>query len=70
VLAGEEYADHVRADEEAARDIGITGVPFFIGNRKVGLSGVHTVEVLGRLIESAATDHPLGAEDAAPAPRA
>ena len=38
VLAGEEYADHVRADEEAAVDIGISGVPFFMANRRVGLS--------------------------------
>ena len=36
VLAGDEYADHVRADEEAAVDIGITGVPFFMANRRVG----------------------------------
>ena len=56
VLAGDEYAEEVRGDEEAARDLGITGVPFYMGNRRVGLSGVHTVEVLGRLIESAAAD--------------
>ena len=68
VLAGEEYSAEVRADEEAARDIGITGVPFYVGNRKVGLSGVHTVEVLGRLIESAATDHPVHDEEPQPAP--
>jgi predicted DsbA family dithiol-disulfide isomerase len=70
VLAGEDYSAEVRADEEAARDIGITGVPFYIGNRKVGLSGVHTVEVLGRLIESAATDHPIHTEEHEPASRA
>jgi predicted DsbA family dithiol-disulfide isomerase len=56
VLADDEYAEEVRADEEAARDLGITGVPFYMGNRKVGLSGVHTVEVLGRLIEAAAAE--------------
>lgn len=56
VLAGDEYTEEVRGDEEAARDLGITAVPFYMGNRRVGLSGVHTVEVLGRLIESAAAD--------------
>jgi len=55
VLAGDEYADHVRADEEAATDIGISGVPFFMANRRVGLSGAHPAEVLGQLI-TAATD--------------
>ena len=39
VLAGDEFADHVRADEAAATDIGITGVPFFMANRRVALSG-------------------------------
>lgn len=56
VLAGDEFADQVRADEEAAREIGISGVPFFIANQRVALSGAHTVEVLGQLI-SAALDH-------------
>ncbi len=62
VLAGEEYTVEVRGDEEAARELGITGVPFYMGNRKVGLSGVHTVEVLGRLIEAAAAEVPPEAE--------
>jgi predicted DsbA family dithiol-disulfide isomerase len=53
VLAGNEYADEVRADELAATDIGVTGVPFFMANRRVGLSGAHSVEVLGQLIEAA-----------------
>ena len=53
VLAGQEYTDHVRADEEAAVDIGISGVPFFMANRRVGLSGAHPTEVIGQLIEAA-----------------
>jgi predicted DsbA family dithiol-disulfide isomerase len=58
VLAEDEYADQVRADEIAATDIGVTGVPFFMANRRVGLSGAHSVEVLGQLIEVAASgDH-------------
>jgi predicted DsbA family dithiol-disulfide isomerase len=55
ILASDDYADHVQADEAAALDIGITGVPFFMANRRVGVSGAHTIEVLGQLIESAAT---------------
>ena len=58
VLAGEEYAAHVRADEEAAQDIGVTGVPFFMGNRRVALSGAHSAEMIGQLIEAASDgDH-------------
>jgi predicted DsbA family dithiol-disulfide isomerase len=55
VLAADDFADQVRADEEAARDIGISGVPFFMANRKVALSGAHSAEVIGQLI-TAATD--------------
>ena len=56
VLAGDEYAEHVLADEAAAQEIGVGGVPFFMGNRKVALSGAHSAEVIGQLIEASATD--------------
>jgi predicted DsbA family dithiol-disulfide isomerase len=55
VLAEDDFADQVREDEAAAEDIGIAGVPFFMANRRVGLSGAHSAEVIGQLIESAAT---------------
>ncbi|WP_270886726.1 DsbA family oxidoreductase [Pedococcus sp. 5OH_020] len=57
VLAGEEYGQSVRTDEESAREIGITGVPFFMANRKVALSGAHSVEVIGQLIQAASDEH-------------
>lgn len=58
VLAGDEFADRVRADEEAATDIGISGVPFFMANRRVALSGAHSPEVIGQLIVAATNgDH-------------
>jgi predicted DsbA family dithiol-disulfide isomerase len=53
VLASEEYAPQVRADESAAVEIGITAVPFFMANHKVALSGAHSVEVMGQLIQTA-----------------
>lgn len=53
VLASDLFADHVRADEEAATDIGVSGVPFFMANRRVALSGAHSPEVIGQLIEAA-----------------
>jgi predicted DsbA family dithiol-disulfide isomerase len=58
VLASDDFADHVRADVAAAADIGITGVPFYMGNRRVALSGAHSTEVIGQLIEAGANgDH-------------
>jgi predicted DsbA family dithiol-disulfide isomerase len=41
------------ADEREGQKLGITGVPAFVANRKVALSGVQSVENLRRLIERA-----------------
>jgi predicted DsbA family dithiol-disulfide isomerase len=46
VLDGDAYADAVRADEELAQRIGIQGVPFFVLNRRFGVSGAHPAEAL------------------------
>ncbi len=46
VLDGDAYADAVRADEEIAQRIGIQGVPFFVLNRRYGVSGAHPPEAL------------------------
>ena len=53
VLAGSEYGEQVRADERAATEVGITGVPFYMANLRVALQGAHTVETIGQLISSA-----------------
>jgi predicted DsbA family dithiol-disulfide isomerase len=39
--------------DQAAREMGITGVPFFIFNRQVGLSGAHESETLLRAMNEA-----------------
>jgi predicted DsbA family dithiol-disulfide isomerase len=39
--------------DKAAREMGITGVPFFIFNRQVGLSGAHEAETLLQGMEEA-----------------
>ena len=46
VLQGDAYADAVRADEQLAHRIGIQGVPFFVLNRRYGVSGAHPPEAL------------------------
>ena len=58
ILAADDFAEQVRDDEATAEDIGITGVPFFMANRRVALSGAHSAEVIGQLIESAAAGEP------------
>jgi len=53
VLGGERYADAVRADERAATQIGIRGVPFFVLGRKYGVSGAQPSEVLLQALQQA-----------------
>ena len=59
VLAGEEYADAVAADIDAAQDLGVNGVPFFVVDRRYAVSGAQPTEVFGRLLDRAwAEAHP------------
>jgi predicted DsbA family dithiol-disulfide isomerase len=44
VLDGDEYADAVQRDIEEARLLGANGVPFFVIDRKYGISGAQPVE--------------------------
>ena len=46
LLDGDRYADAVRADEARARELGITGVPFYLVDDRVGVSGAQPVDVL------------------------
>jgi predicted DsbA family dithiol-disulfide isomerase len=46
VLDSDRYAREVRADEVAAQQIGVRGVPFFVLGRKYGLSGAQPTEVM------------------------
>ncbi len=53
VLAEDSYADEVRADEEEARTLGVTSVPFVIANGRAAVSGAQPVEVFTDLLRSA-----------------
>jgi protein disulfide-isomerase len=46
VLAGEEHAAAVRADETTAQELGITGVPHFLINGKWAIPGAQDIETL------------------------
>jgi predicted DsbA family dithiol-disulfide isomerase len=54
VLADEDaYADDVRADEREAAALGATGVPFFVLDRRFGVSGGQPAEVFTQALEQA-----------------
>jgi predicted DsbA family dithiol-disulfide isomerase len=60
VLSGETYADEVAADEREARELGISGVPFFVIDEKYGISGAQPTELFQKVLEQAwAESHPL-----------
>jgi predicted DsbA family dithiol-disulfide isomerase len=46
VLVGEHFADRVREDERLAAQLGISAVPTFIVDRKVGVTGAQPPELL------------------------
>jgi predicted DsbA family dithiol-disulfide isomerase len=54
-LASDRYASDVRADEENARKLGISGVPFFVVGGRYAVSGAQSADVLlGALTRAAA----------------
>lgn len=53
VLASDEYADAVRADEADARRIGVTGVPFAVFGGRVAIPGAASSEGYAKVIEQA-----------------
>jgi predicted DsbA family dithiol-disulfide isomerase len=53
VVNSDAFLDVVRADEMSAREIGVTGVPFFLFNERVGLSGAQPPEVLVQAMKQA-----------------
>lgn len=59
VLDTQQYAADVRADENDAKALGISGVPFFVIERKYGVSGAQPADALLEVLEQVwAEDHP------------
>lgn len=58
VLAGDRYAREVRADETQARELGITGVPFFVLAGRYALSGAQPSDTILRGLERAYAELP------------
>ena len=56
VLASDAYAAEVRADIEEARAIGVNGVPFFVLDRRYGISGAQPAELFLEALQAAQRD--------------
>jgi len=72
MLAGDDYADAVRADIAEAAELGISGVPFFVFDRKYGVSGAQPSEAFLDVLRTTWAERspltlltPVGATDAA-----
>ncbi|MFH8618266.1 DsbA family oxidoreductase [Streptomyces sp. NPDC017979] len=68
VLADEQaYAADVRADEREAAELGARGVPFFVVDRRYGLSGGQPPELFAEVLEKAWQSRPAEGADTAQA---
>ena len=56
VLGSDRYAAEVRADEGLARELGISGVPFFVLSGRLGISGAQPAPVLRSALDRAWAD--------------
>jgi predicted DsbA family dithiol-disulfide isomerase len=53
VLESDAFADAVQSDESEARALGITGVPFFVLDRKYGISGAQPSDLILQALQQA-----------------
>jgi predicted DsbA family dithiol-disulfide isomerase len=69
VLSGDRFAEDVREDEQLAGQLGIQGVPFFVLDRKLGVSGAQPPEALVQALERGWAEAVSGGTRGAAAPR-
>ncbi|RZM30303.1 MAG: DsbA family oxidoreductase [Pedobacter sp.] len=53
MLNGTDFTDEVRYDEQIAQNIGVRGVPFFVLNQKLGVSGAQAPETFLSALQQA-----------------
>jgi len=51
ILDSDQYADQVKAEIEEAKQVGVQGVPFFVLNRKYGVSGAQQEEYFYNVLQ-------------------
>lgn len=59
MLNSDLFANEVRADEQQSQQYGIRGVPFFVINKKYGISGAHPISHFKEVIEKAQNEEPV-----------
>jgi predicted DsbA family dithiol-disulfide isomerase len=59
MLASDEMADAVRADEQTAKQIGVTGVPFFLFDQKYALTGAQPTDVFVQVMEKVISENKI-----------
>ena len=64
VLESDDFGNHVRSDEATAKMLGITGVPFFVLDRRYGLSGAQPAELFDQALAQAWADKDAAREPA------
>lgn len=64
VLASDEHASDVQDDISEAHALGVNGVPFFVIDRKYGISGAQQVELFLQALQSARDESAHGSESA------
>ena len=52
-MSGQEYADLVQKDQEIARTMGCTGVPFFVLDERFGVTGAQSSELFASALDQA-----------------
>jgi predicted DsbA family dithiol-disulfide isomerase len=62
VLSSDQYADEVRADEAQAHSLGINGVPFFVFDRRLAVSGAQSPQILLSALHQAWAEHEAAPE--------
>jgi predicted DsbA family dithiol-disulfide isomerase len=58
LVASDQFASEVRADERDAHEIGVEGVPFFLLDRRYALAGAQPAELLLRALDQAWRERP------------
>jgi predicted DsbA family dithiol-disulfide isomerase len=53
VLDGDAYADAVREDEREAAELGVSGVPFFVFDMALGVSGAQPPDTFSSALDQA-----------------
>lgn len=56
-LTDSTWEDRVKGDLQEARALGVTGVPFFVLNRKYGISGAQPAELFAQALQQAWAEH-------------